>query len=182
MYCTHDAYQLSDALPFPITAALPEDFSRDADDIAVWQAAVKPATRFVQNPFMFCSPFEPVTQLLFNRADKMTAAEVIGDMRGIFEGKSTPAPGTFFVTTAQEYVQYQSCVRFRLSKRRVERMREDGLRWSMVAYRSDNGIQSTLPAPIASWKVLTSDAEEIPTSRYAPERHGLDQSDGCCLC
>ncbi len=129
------------AIPFPIAAALPADFSRDAEDIVVWQAAVMPATRFAQDePSVFCSPFEPVTHLLFFRADEIRAGEVIRGMRDIFEGRSTPAPGTFFVLTVQEYVQYQTCVRFRLSRRRVERMRGEA-GWSMVAYRSDNGIQ-----------------------------------------
>ncbi|TFK84367.1 hypothetical protein K466DRAFT_625040 [Polyporus arcularius HHB13444] len=170
------------AIPFPIAAALPADFSRDAEDIVVWQAAVTPATRFAQDePSVFCSPFEPVTHLLFFRADEIRAGEVIGDMRDIFEGRGTPAPGTFFVLTAQEYVQYQTCVRFRLSRPRVERMRgETG--WSMVAYRSDNGIQATFPAPISSWTTPTSDVEGIPTYRYAAESHELDQSDSCGLC
>ncbi|KAI0719798.1 hypothetical protein C8T65DRAFT_802334 [Cerioporus squamosus] len=146
------------AIPFPIAAILPNDFSNEAGDIAVWEAPVKQATRFMPNPFTFSSPFEPVTQLLFYRSDKMAAADVIGNMRGIFEGKPTPTPGTFFVLTAQEYVQYQTCVRFRLSRRRVERMRKE--KWSMVAYRNDNGIQATLPVPVAKWKMLTPDVDE----------------------
>ena len=60
-------------------------------------------------------------------------------MQRIFEGKAAPAPGTFFVLTSQEYVHYRQCLRWRLSKKRVERMRKE--KWSMVAYRNDTGQQ-----------------------------------------
>ncbi|RPD61780.1 hypothetical protein L226DRAFT_506692 [Lentinus tigrinus ALCF2SS1-7] len=169
------------AVPFPITAALPKDFSRDADDIATWQAEVRPATRFMPTPFMYCSPFEPVTHLIFYRPGKMDPEDVIDNMRDIFEGDPSPAPGTFFILTAQEYVQYQSCVRFRLSRKRVERMRRKG--WSMVAYRNDSGAQATLPVPIKNWRMLLSDEEEVPTYRHAAEGGSeLDQLFDCCIC
>ncbi|KAI0737520.1 hypothetical protein C8Q80DRAFT_1125297 [Daedaleopsis nitida] len=72
------------ATPFPVASALPADSSRDAEDVAVWEV-----------------PYHPVTHLLFFRADKLSADEVIVDMREIFEGRSSLAPGTFFVLTSQ---------------------------------------------------------------------------------
>ncbi|RPD81779.1 hypothetical protein L226DRAFT_528026 [Lentinus tigrinus ALCF2SS1-7] len=55
-------------------------------------------------------------------------------MRRVFEGKPILAPGTFVLhPSAQEYVQFETCIRFKLSKIRVERMKQE--KWSMVAYR-----------------------------------------------
>ena len=68
-----------------------------------------------------------------------SASTLIDDVQKIFEGKTEPPPGTFFIFTAQEYVQYQTKIRFKLSKRRVERMRAE--KWSMVVYRNDTGEQ-----------------------------------------
>ncbi|TFK90199.1 hypothetical protein K466DRAFT_543778 [Polyporus arcularius HHB13444] len=127
------------AIPFPIAGALPADFSRSPDDIVVWEAHVQEAEfashRFAN--FTGHSPHDPRTHLLFYRSDVATADRITGDVRRIFEGKPTPAPGTFFILTAQEYVQYETCIRFRLSKTRYEKMKQE--KWSTVAYRNDTG-------------------------------------------
>ncbi|KAI0657611.1 hypothetical protein C8Q70DRAFT_1055762 [Cubamyces menziesii] len=131
------------AVPFPLTGALPADFSREPEDIQVWEATVQPAQYFSTAPlFNFSSPYDPRTQLLFYRASAATATRLIDDMGRIFEGKAEPAPGTFFILTMQEYVQYQECIRFKLSKKRVERMRKED--WYMMAYRPDTGQQGEL--------------------------------------
>ncbi|KAI0332169.1 hypothetical protein GY45DRAFT_1369329 [Cubamyces sp. BRFM 1775] len=122
------------AVPFPLVGALPADFSREPGDIQV-------------------SPYDPRTQLLFYRASAATATKLIGDMGRIFEGKADPAPGTFFILTMQERVQYRERIRFKLSKKRVERMRKED--WYMVAYRPDTGQQATRPVPVARWKLIS---------------------------
>lgn len=128
------------AMPFTITTALPADFSRDLEDIRVWEARVTAKQSFSQlaaSPFFgYASPFEPTTRLLFYRPALVDPGETTAKMEAIFEGKASPAPGSFFVLTAQECVQFESRVRFRLSRRRVERMKLE--KWSMVAYRNDN--------------------------------------------
>ncbi len=130
------------AIPFPVSSALPTDFSRDPDDIVAWEVKVRPAMHFPQHAAMnFSHPRDPRTQLLFWRGDVTTQTVVIDEMGKIFEGKASPRPGTFFVLTAQEYVQYQTRVRFRLSRRRVERMKAESKRWCMIAYRNDTGQQ-----------------------------------------
>lgn len=118
-------------IPFAIATALPVDFSRDPEDIQVWEAKVTRAL-FVES----LSPSEPTTRLLFYCPALVDPEETIEKMRAIFEEKASPAPGSFFVLTAQEYVQYRIRVRFRLSRRRVERMKQE--KWCMVAYRDDN--------------------------------------------
>ncbi|KAL1948087.1 hypothetical protein VTO73DRAFT_12162 [Trametes versicolor] len=143
------------ALPFPIATALPEDFSRDITDIQVWEAQVMPAQRFSMDPWMNTtgSPYDPRTSLLFWKPSEVAASALIGDMARIFEGKGEPAPGTFFVLTMQEYVQYETRIRFKLSRRRVARMRTE--KWSMMAYRHDNGQQATRPVPVEKWTLVT---------------------------
>ncbi|TFK84369.1 hypothetical protein K466DRAFT_527474 [Polyporus arcularius HHB13444] len=146
------------AIPFPISGALPADFTRDAGDIAVWEAQVRPAQYFSQRAFMnFSHPRDPRTQLLFFRGDVTNQTVLIDEIQKIFEGKASPPPGTFFVMTAQEYVQYETRVRFRLSRRRVERMRKESSKWSMMAYRNDTGQQATLPVPIDRWVLYDKD-------------------------
>ncbi|KAI0719797.1 hypothetical protein C8T65DRAFT_826784 [Cerioporus squamosus] len=140
------------AIPFPITSALPAVFSRDPGDIVLWEAPVEPSKTYSASRGFLNNPYEPRAQLLFYRSDKLTAAEVIRDMEGmedIFEGEPEPAPGTFFILTAPEDVMYLEKLQFRLSRKRVERMRKE--KWSVVAYRNDTGMQGTNPAPISSW-------------------------------
>ncbi|KAI0687196.1 hypothetical protein C8T65DRAFT_835299 [Cerioporus squamosus] len=138
------------AIPFPLTpGALPADFSRDPDDIALWEVPVQPSGHFMMARGFHGSPYEPRTQLLFYRSDKLSAAELIRDMGSIFEGTSSPAPGLLFVLTAPEDVMHHEKIQFRLRRRRVERMRKE--KWSMVAYRNDTGVQGTNSAAISSW-------------------------------
>ncbi len=128
------------ALPFSLAGAIPDDFSRDPCDIVVWEVQVKPARLFsTQSMFNPVSPYDFRTHLLFYRSDLMGPPAVINHLASIFEGKASPAPGTFFILTSQEHVQYETSIRFRLSRRRVEKMRKE--KWSMVAYRNDSGHQ-----------------------------------------
>ncbi|KAI1786363.1 hypothetical protein LXA43DRAFT_1034112 [Ganoderma leucocontextum] len=146
-------------IPFPIATALPPDFSRNASDIAVWEVAATPAQVFSTRPmFNFSSPYDPRAQLLVYRSDIASAGTLIDDIQKVFEGRATPAPGTFFVLTALEYVHYVERIRFKLSRRRVERMRRESARWSVMAYRNDTGQQATLPVPIKKW-VLVNENE-----------------------
>ncbi|PIL28785.1 hypothetical protein GSI_08829 [Ganoderma sinense ZZ0214-1] len=141
------------AIPFPVASALPADFSRDAQDIALWEVRVQPPADFWHHPSMrYNTGDEPRAQLLFYWADLVSASTPIDGIERIFEGGATPAPGTFFVLTAVEHVQYDECVRFRLSRRRVERMRRE--KWNMLAYRNDSAQQATRPVPIQMWRQL----------------------------
>ncbi|KAI0737514.1 hypothetical protein C8Q80DRAFT_1115040 [Daedaleopsis nitida] len=156
------------AIPFPIASALPADFSRDAEDMVVWEVQVEP-TQWAHEPEtrFYGTPYHPVTHLLFYRFDELDAEEVIGDMLDIFEGCSSPACGTFFVLTSQEHVMYLKEIRFWLSKKRVERMRKE--KWAMVAYRNDVGIQATHPVPISSWVQKEKESAEHTPGQVAAE-------------
>lgn len=108
-------------IPFSIATALPKDFSRDPEDIRVWEAKVYVTLPFAMSAIAAygrSTPFEPTTRLLFYRPALVSPEDTIQKMEAIFEGKVSPAPGSFFVLTAQEYVQYRTRVRFRLSRRR----------------------------------------------------------------
>ncbi|TFK84368.1 hypothetical protein K466DRAFT_654782 [Polyporus arcularius HHB13444] len=141
------------ALPFSLAGAIPDDFSRDPRDIVVWGVQVKPARLFsTQSMFNPVSPYDFRTHLLFYRSDLMGPPAVINHLASIFEGKASPAPGTFFILTSQEHVQYETSIRFRLSRRRVEKMRKE--KWSMVAYRNDSGHQATVPVAIEHWALI----------------------------
>ncbi|KAI0366568.1 hypothetical protein BV20DRAFT_1055566 [Pilatotrama ljubarskyi] len=140
------------AIPFPVGNFLPADFSRDPQDIQVWEAKVSAAIPFKtgRGPWMGPgSPYEPITRLLFYKPAEVAPRALIHGMRAVFEGKPTPPPGTFFFLTAQELVQYDRRIRFRLSRRRVERMK--GEKWSMIAYRQDTGELATRPTHISGW-------------------------------
>ncbi len=137
------------AIPFPIASALPADFSHDPDDIVLWETPVEPWKSYSVSHGFHNNPYEPRAQLLFYRSDKLKATDIIWDsdmdgrpwegMENIFEGKSSPAPGTFFTLTAPEDVMYLERLQFRMSRKRVERMRKE--KWSVVAYRNDSGMQ-----------------------------------------
>ncbi|KAH9848533.1 hypothetical protein C2E23DRAFT_785783 [Lenzites betulinus] len=148
------------AIPFPVASALPAGFSCESGDIGVWEikvAATVPFSASAWSPFMgYANPYEPVTRLLFYKPSADAPATLIGNMRAVFEGSASPAPGSFFVLTAQELVQYETRIRFKLSKGRVERMKAE--KWSVVAYRQDTSQQVTRPVAAAHWDLITGDA------------------------
>ncbi|KAI0357701.1 hypothetical protein OH77DRAFT_1475432 [Trametes cingulata] len=149
------------AIPFPVAGFLPADFSRDSEDIQVWEAKVTAAIPFLtgRSPWMGTgSPYEPVTRLLFYKPAEVAPSALIHGMRAVFEGKATPPPGTFFFLTAQELVQYDRRICFRLSRRRVERMK--GEKWNLIAYRQDTGEQATRPVAVADWVHVPEGADE----------------------
>ncbi|EIW52006.1 uncharacterized protein TRAVEDRAFT_53988 [Trametes versicolor FP-101664 SS1] len=148
------------AIPFPVASTLPPSFSCEPEDILVWEAKVTATLPFSTswNPFMgYGSPYEPVTRLLFYKPSADAPGTLISGMPRIFEGAASPPPGTFFVLTAQELVQYDTRIRFRLSKRRVESMQAE--KWSMVAYRQDTGQQATRPVSAAQWTPVGKGAD-----------------------
>ena len=126
-------------IPFPIHRIIPHG----AEDIVEWQVDVQPYRYYsMANSNNLLSPVDPQTKLLFWRGDAAMAASLIPSMPRIFEGQTEPRPGTFFVLTAQEHVDYEVSIRFKLSLSRVQRMRRDGM-WYMCAYRDDAKVQGT---------------------------------------
>lgn len=125
------------ALPFSL--ALPADFTHEPADIGLWEAHIRPPSDyFIQAAVESSAMNEPRMQLLVYRADLVHTRVPMRDMRRILEGGAVPAPGTFFVLTALEYLQYDESVRFRMSKRRVARMRAESAKWSLLVYRNDS--------------------------------------------
>ena len=84
-------------------------------------------------------------------------------------GEGAPAPGTFFVLTALEHVHYERCVRFRMCRRHVERMREE--KWSLMICRADTGMQSECAARERSFtrvlmSVMSAVTEPVPIQKW----------------
>ncbi|OSD01022.1 hypothetical protein PYCCODRAFT_1478791 [Trametes coccinea BRFM310] len=143
------------AIPFPIAYALPEGFSREPEDIRVWEVRTTPTQPFAIMWGFFSnngSPYEPTARLLFYRPSQTTPAEVIKGLHSVFEGATSHAPGSFFILTAQDVMQYDKRIRFRLSRRRVEKMKEE--KWAMLAYRQDTGLQAIKPVPVDRWLLV----------------------------
>ena len=69
--------------------------------------------------FNFSWPYDPRGQLLVYRSDFASAGTLIDDVQRVFEGRATPAPRTFFVLTALEYVHYVERIQFKLRRLRV---------------------------------------------------------------
>ncbi|KAI0738399.1 hypothetical protein C8Q80DRAFT_1124983 [Daedaleopsis nitida] len=82
------------AIPFPVTSALPADFSHDPADVAEWTVPVRPRpwTASPQALGFHGVLYHPVAHLLFYRTDKVGVEDVIGHMSNVFEGrKAGPA-------------------------------------------------------------------------------------------
>ncbi|KAI0329760.1 hypothetical protein GY45DRAFT_1279063 [Cubamyces sp. BRFM 1775] len=140
------------ALPFNVTAALPPDFTRDPEDIQVWEARTTGLQPFQAMFGMFGghgNPFEPATRLLFYKPSETSPSALVKNIRSVFEGSSASKPGTFFVLTAADVVQYDTCIRFRMSKKRIATLKEE--KWAMVAFRQDTGKEATRPSLASTW-------------------------------
>ena len=128
------------AISFNVAGALPPDFSRDPEDIQVWEARTTGTQPFQAMFGMFGghgNPFEPATRLLFYKPSETSPSTLIKSIRSVFEGSASPKPGTFFVLTAVDVVQFDTCIRFRMSKKRVATLKEE--KWAMVTFRQDTG-------------------------------------------
>lgn len=116
----------------PFSVFLPKGFAHNASDIGTFEALVRPARIFTNATYHDPSPFEPVTRLMFFKKGNRSAESVI---RSVMEGKDVPPPGELHIVTAPEAVQYQKRIVWKMSRKRVEKMRQE--KWEMVAYRSD---------------------------------------------
>ncbi|KAJ6617025.1 hypothetical protein B0H10DRAFT_1914787 [Mycena sp. CBHHK59/15] len=137
----------------PFSVSLPADYATQYADIAMFEATVEYASDFMGtlmgtmvNPI----PVEdPIVCLLFYKPGSLSADEMVTALPKVLDGGRFPAPGTVCVLTAQEKVDVP-IIRWRLSKARVERMREKG--WVMAAYRTDVQLSFTSPVPASNWR------------------------------
>ena len=129
----------------------------ELEDIGKFEAKVRsfPELRLMQQVF---SPFDPVTNLLFwkpssslsgrndqalkKEGEKIIEKEVDGVLGGVGQ-PSSKWNGRFLVLTAQEGVDQDKSVSWRMSKRRVERMRREG--WVVMLVTSDFRIAGGFP-------------------------------------
>ena len=142
----------------PFFVSLPTDdgivVASELEDIGKFEAKVKSFAelRLIQHVF---SPFDPVTNLVFwkpspssgrgYQALKEEGEKIIEqEVDGVLSGGGRPSPkwsGKFLVLTAQESVDQDKSVSWRMARKRVERMRMEG--WVMMVVTSDFRIAGT---------------------------------------
>lgn len=140
-----------DALPFAVT--IPSGISCTPSDIVLWKARLVPVdimnmmSRFLEPVH---SVFDPVMNLLVFKLPE-SETSVLGRYKGIFEGAQKPRPGTFFFITAIEFFDMENTreMRWRMSKERVNRMKED--KWFVIPWRSDCFMPIAEEVPIQQW-------------------------------
>ncbi|KAA1474604.1 hypothetical protein DENSPDRAFT_824616 [Dentipellis sp. KUC8613] len=138
-----------EGLPFPVR--LPAGFASSAADIAVYEARVEGAP--AASPWGGGGvPMQATTSLLFYKPSRAYSADaIVRNLPMMFESKAGPPEGEIQILTAQEAVDVPNgVVRWRMSRRRAERMVEEG--WVMSAYRFDVNEPVILPVPAKSWK------------------------------
>ncbi|KAL6298482.1 hypothetical protein BKA93DRAFT_65275 [Sparassis latifolia] len=138
-------------LPFPITLPTQATPLPPLEDIVLFEAEAEPPV-IARPPWAYTSPFDPVINLLFFRGPASRAASLVSSIPAIFEGRADPAPGSMFVLTSLESVDWRATIRWRMSRARVERMRRE--EWYMIAYRVDIYEPSTGPVPISRWTCI----------------------------
>ncbi|KAJ7609070.1 hypothetical protein FB45DRAFT_945295 [Roridomyces roridus] len=131
-------------------------------DIAMFEATVDSSDPWLAMSHMMGSnpqPVEdPVVCLLFYKTSlKLSANGVIARLPDLVNGgtRGQELCGSVFVLTALEAFDVPT-VRWRISKARAARMREEG--WMMVAYRADEAASITTPVPAAKWRDVSFDS------------------------
>ncbi|KAJ6507321.1 hypothetical protein C8R47DRAFT_1100925 [Mycena vitilis] len=92
---------------------------------------------------------DQVVCLLLYKPCGLSADELIPKLPSILNGTKSPESGTLCILTSQEVVDVP-VIRWRLSKARVARMKEEG--WLMVAYRTDVELSFTAPVSANKWR------------------------------
>ncbi|TFY67011.1 hypothetical protein EVG20_g4091 [Dentipellis fragilis] len=148
-----------EGLPFPVS--LPAGLTSSSADIGVFEARVEgtPAA----SPWGIDGiPLPPNMSLLFYRPSNMYAPHtIIQNLRQILEIKAHPPNGAIQILTSQEFVDIpNNVIRWRMSRRRVQRMKIEG--WVLSAYRVDVYDPVIFPVSAGEWKEShTKDVEDI---------------------
>lgn len=149
----------------PFVLSLPSNFVKSYTDIGIFETKVQ------ETPYQFGLPaYDPVVSLIFYKPSEhiSDAKALVASIPAIFEGRTSPPPGNFFVLTAIESFNLPSGkVKWRLSRERARKMKAND--WCMVAYRTDSKEPSrwrarfrlhnltklwlavTQPAPASHW-------------------------------
>jgi hypothetical protein len=123
-----------EGIPFFVT--LPVDFTTDHTDITTFEASFRSSDSHIGTMLDPYPPFDPVICLLFYKPGP-NADDLVRMLPNIFEGnRKQPEPGTVFVLTSQELVDYPGKrIQWKMSRKKAREMRTGG--WNMVAYRTD---------------------------------------------
>ncbi|KAJ7147614.1 hypothetical protein C8R43DRAFT_1010132 [Mycena crocata] len=140
----------------PFCVPRPEGFAASYSEIGTFEATVKASSHwmgYMMGTMVNPMPVEdPVSGLLFYKSSAgLPPDELVGLLPAVLNGAKSPAPGTLCVLTSQEKVSVP-IIRWRLSKARVARMKEEG--WVMVAYRTDVKLSFTAPVSANQWREI----------------------------
>ncbi|KAJ7498066.1 hypothetical protein B0H11DRAFT_1998531 [Mycena galericulata] len=137
----------------PFHVPLPDDFAASHTEIGTFEATVEsssPWMGFMMGTMVNPMPVEdPVVCLLLYKPSSLSADELLAKLPSILNGAQSPQRGALCILTSQEAVAVP-IIRWRLSKARVARMREEG--WVMVAYRTDVVLSFTAPISASQWR------------------------------
>lgn len=120
----------------PFAVQMPPGLVADVNDIGHFKSRVleNPALKFF-NPIQI----DPVVSLVFYDARRWSGSDVRETMMklpGLIDGRADPPAGIFCIYTSPVFVNFlQSEVQWKMSKNRVQKMKDSG--WAMVAWRSD---------------------------------------------
>ena len=146
----------------PFFVSLPSDggsvVATELEDIGKFEAKVRSLPELSPVQLLF-SPLDPIGTLLFwkpslssgqdEKALKKEGESIIKqEVDGVLSGGGQMSPkwkGKFVVLTAQESLEQDKCVSWRMAKTRVERMREEG--WVMMVITCDFRMAGTFALP-----------------------------------
>lgn len=141
-----------EGIPFSV-CVLP-NWARSASDLCVLETEVRPARIFSTRWEDPSPPFAPVVNMLFYNPQVFLsgAKSLILSIPDILEGTKNPPPGSIYILTSVESLDYLIRVRWRMSRQRYTHMKEE--RWVVVLYRKDIYEQVSGSVPASRWKQL----------------------------
>lgn len=134
----YPGHWLSDFLKcVPFSVGVPPNWARSASDLCVLEAKVRPARIFSTRWEDPSPPFAPGVNVLFYDPQVFSpgAKSLILSIPDILEGRKDPPPGSVYILTSVESLDYLIHVRWRMSRQRYAHMKAE--RWVMVLYRKD---------------------------------------------
>ncbi|OSX56847.1 hypothetical protein POSPLADRAFT_1050487 [Postia placenta MAD-698-R-SB12] len=151
----YPGHWLSDFLnSVPFSVGVPPNWARSASDLCVLEAKVRPARIFSTRWEDPSPPFAPVVNVLFYDPQVFSpgAKSLILSIPDILEGRKDPPPGSVYILTSVESLDYLIHVRWRMSRQRYAHMKAE--RWVMVLYRKDTYEQVSGSVPASRWEQL----------------------------
>ncbi|KAF9526018.1 hypothetical protein CPB83DRAFT_908722 [Crepidotus variabilis] len=141
------------ALPFALL--LPDQFASTPEEIGLFKARPAPNMNF--SIFSGLVQINPSVALLFYKDLNLRGIdEFLGKtLPALIDGKTKkPEAGSIYIVTSAEGVDLKIPeVRWRMSKARVAKMKQE--KWSMVVWRTDHYVATSYAAPAGQWEIIS---------------------------